>query len=41
MYECNDKCVKKLTGKPKGKKPLRKTGCGWEGNIKIILEKQD
>jgi hypothetical protein len=35
----DDKCKQNLFGKPKGKRPLRRSRHTWEDNIKMNLKK--
>jgi hypothetical protein len=28
-----------MVGKPEGKRPLGRPRCGWESNIKLVLER--
>jgi hypothetical protein len=32
-----EKCVLDLVGKPEGKRPLGRSGCIWEDNIRMYL----
>jgi hypothetical protein len=38
MHGKNEKCIQNLVRKPEGKKPLEKSGHGWEDVDEIFIE---